>query len=149
MFSVFEQDLPLIKTRQMVDIETSTLPPEKISAQITYIEKNLDETTHSVHVRVDVTNPKGLLRLNGDGICAVNLQAPEVLAVPRSAVLWPGQEPRVFVETQSGMYERRNVKLGQAGDCDWEVLAGLKEGEHVVTQGAMLIDGQAQLSAAQ
>jgi membrane fusion protein, copper/silver efflux system len=149
MFSVFEQDLPLIKTGQTVAIETSTLPPEKITAQITFIEKNLDETTHSVHVRVDVANPKGQLRLNGDGICTVNLEAPEVLAVPRSAVLWPGDAPRVFVEAQNGTYERRTVKLGHSGDCDWEVLAGLSEGEHVVTEAAMLIDGQAQLKVSQ
>lgn len=147
MFPVFEQDLPLLEERLIVEIETATLPPEKFKAIITSIDKNLDEAAHSVHVRVEVENPQGKLRLNGDGVCTVNLQAPEVLLVPRSAVLWPGAEPRVFVEKQPGTYERRTVKLGRMGDRDWEVLEGLKEGEAVVTAAAMLMEGEAQLKA--
>ena len=76
----------------------------------------------------------------------VEVDAPEVLAVPRTAVLWPGNNPRVYVEQQPGAYQQRRVILGRAGDDFWEILEGLKEGERVVTSGNMLIDGQAQLS---
>ena len=69
------------------------------------------------------------------------------LTIPRSAVLWPGAQPRVYVEQAPGAYEQRNVKLGRAGDAAWEVLDGLKEGERVVQSGNMLIDGQAQLDS--
>ena len=51
MFPAFEQDLPLLAVRQIVDIETTSLPGEKISASITSVGKHLDEATHSVHVR--------------------------------------------------------------------------------------------------
>ena len=75
------------------------------------------------------------------------MEAPEVLTVARTAVLWPGKTPCVYVEKQPGVYEQRSVKLGRKGDEDWEVLDGLKEGERVVTSGNMLIDGQAQLNS--
>ena len=68
--------------------------------------------------------------------------------MPRSAVLWPGGAPRVYVEAHAGVFEPRAVQLGRVGDAAWEVLAGLDEGDHVVTSAGMLIDGQAQLSAA-
>ena len=75
----------------------------------------------------------------------VELDAPDVLAVPRTAVLWPGNNPRVYVEQGTGAYQQRRVILGRPGDDFWEVLEGLKEGERVVASGNMLIDGQAQL----
>jgi Cu(I)/Ag(I) efflux system membrane fusion protein len=71
--------------------------------------------------------------------------APEVLTVPRSAVLWPGGRPIVYVDA-GGHYESRSVKLGRAGDEFWEVLDGLKAGERVVTTGNLLIDSEAQLA---
>ncbi len=145
MFTVYEQDLPLIHERQIVTVRVPTLPGEEIKARVGFVSPNLDEATRSAHVRVVLENPGQRFknRSYADGI--IELDAPEVLAIPRSAVLWPGGEPRVYVELAAGAYERRSVKLGRAGDALWEVLDGLKEGERVVLTGNMLIDGQAQL----
>ena len=76
----------------------------------------------------------------------MELDSPEVLAVPRRAVLWPGNTPRVYVERATGTYEPRAVKLGRVGDEAYELLEGVTEGERVVTSGNLLVDGQAQLN---
>jgi Cu(I)/Ag(I) efflux system membrane fusion protein len=146
-FPAFAQDLPFLEVGQVVDIEAADVPGRKIKARISAIGRQLDEATHTAHVRVELENPTGRLRLNADGTAKVNLSAPEVLAVPRAAVLWPGAGPRVYVEKQPGLYEPRALQLGRAGDAVWEVLAGLSEGERVVTSAGMLIDGQAQLDS--
>jgi len=75
----------------------------------------------------------------------VELDSPEVLAVPKDAVLWPGDNPRVYIDRGGGAYQQRRVILGRPGDDFWEVLEGVKEGERVVASGNMLIDSQAQL----
>jgi Cu(I)/Ag(I) efflux system membrane fusion protein len=120
-----------------------------------FIDPNLKEMTRSAKVRVELPNP--LIETNGvkrrelyhklyaDAI--VQVEVPEVLAVPRSAVLSPGAVPIVYVDQGNGAYEQRKVRLGRAGDNDYEMLDGLEEGERVVTQGNMLIDAQAQLHA--
>jgi Cu(I)/Ag(I) efflux system membrane fusion protein len=95
---------------------------------------------------VEVDNPDRLLRRNLYAHATVALEAPEVLTIPRTAVLWPGQNPRAYLEKSAGAYQYCALKLGRAGDDSWEVLAGLHEGERVVTSGNMLIDGQAQLN---
>jgi hypothetical protein len=77
----------------------------------------------------------------------VKLDTPEVLTLPRSAVLHTGERAVVYVETGGGAYVQRRVKLGRAGDVDWEILDGVKAGERVVTTGNLLIDGQAQLNS--
>lgn len=148
MFPVFEQDLPLLENGQLVEIETPALVGEKLKGPITAIGRHLDEETHAVHVRVEIEDKKGRIPRGANGTGVVRLSGTEVLAVPRTAVLWPGGAARVYVETQDGVFEPRVVQLGRCGDAAWEVLSGLKEGERVVIRAGMLIDGQTQLNVA-
>ena len=76
----------------------------------------------------------------------VFIETPEVLTVPRSAILSPGAQPMVYVDGANGVYEPRKIKLGLVGDEYAEVLGGLKEGEKVVTQGNLLVDAEEQIS---
>ena len=45
-------------------------------------------------------------------------------------------------------YRAQEIQLGRVGDTDAEVLAGLKEGDRVVTEAALILDSQAQLAHA-
>ena len=147
MFTVYEQDLPLIRERQIVTVRVPTLPGEEMKARVGFISPNLNDVTRSAHIRVVLENPERRLKNKTFAEGIIELEAPEVLAIPRSAVLWAGDAPRVYLEMAPGSYEMHNVKLGRAGDALWEVLDGLKEGERVVLSGNMLIDGQAQLDS--
>jgi Cu(I)/Ag(I) efflux system membrane fusion protein len=144
-FIAYEQDLPFLKEGQNVTVRTPALPDKVFHAQITFINPNIDDTTRSARVRVVIDNPNRELRhkLYAEG--TVDLDSPEVLSVPKSAVLWPGDNPRVYVDRGEGAYQQRRVILGRPGDDFWEVLEGVKEGERVVASGNMLIDSQAQL----
>jgi Cu(I)/Ag(I) efflux system membrane fusion protein len=147
-FPVSETDLPFVKLEQIVDITTASLPGRTVRARITFISPSLDPQTHTAALRVLLEHPELHLKNKSVAEGVLELEAPEVLAVPRSAVLWPGNKPRVYVEKSSGSYEPRAVKLGRTGDTLVEVLDGLAEGERVVVSGNMLIDGQAQLEQA-
>jgi membrane fusion protein, copper/silver efflux system len=144
VFPAYEQDLPLIELGQVVTLRMK--PP--IKARVSFINPMLDETTRSAKVRVVIENPERPIKNNTFAEGIVEIETPEMLTVPRSAVLCPGAAPRVYVEKESGVYAPRSVKLGRSGDDAWEVLDGLKEGERVVVSGNMLIDGQSQLNKA-
>jgi Cu(I)/Ag(I) efflux system membrane fusion protein len=81
--------------------------------------------------------------MTGEGTIMLVLR--DVLAVPKSAVVYPGSSAWVYVEHGSNTYERRGIRLGREGDEAWEVLQGLREGERVVTTGNVLLDAQATL----
>ena len=147
MFPVYEQDVPFIQVGQFVNVTTASLPGETMKARIASISPNLNEMTHAADVRVVLENPQRRIKNKTYAEGTVELHAPEVIVIPRGAVLWPGKTSRVFVEKAVGSYQQRNVKLGRAGDALWEVLEGLKEGERVVTAGNMIMDSQAQLDA--
>ncbi|MFN0077961.1 MAG: efflux RND transporter periplasmic adaptor subunit [Prosthecobacter sp.] len=140
-----EQDVPFIKAGQIVKLRTASLPGVTLTSRIYSVSPNLDDMSRSARVRVILENPERKIKNNLFAEGTVEIEAEETLTVPRSAVLWPGNMPRVYVEKATGHFEPRTLKLGRIGDSDYEVLEGLKLGEHVVTSGNMLIDGQAQL----
>jgi multidrug resistance efflux pump len=68
--------------------------------------------------------------------------------VPVEAVMKSGEEARVFVVEQ-GVARRRSVQVGPQADGMVEIVAGLRDGERVVTRGAAtLSDGMAVQEAA-
>lgn len=159
-FDAYERDIPWLKIGQTIEVRAPGIPDKIFTAEIKlhgtrlYADQNFEPASDSTMVRAEITNgpvtlgdfgPRELfsgLYAEGD----VRAETPEVLAVPRSAVLWPDTEPVVYVDEGKGYYERRKVKLGRIGDEFAEVLDGVKEDEKVVVSGGLLIDGEAQIS---
>lgn len=149
-FRAYEQDMPWIEIGQTVVITTPSLPGKSFEGKIKFIDPNFDEATRSTKVRVELDNPlvngrRALLhRLYADG--AVKVEAPPVLTVPRSSVMETGPESVVYVDQGGGAYARTVLKIGRHGDTLLEVLSGVKAGDKVVTNGNLLIDGQAEMN---
>ena len=152
MFNAYEQDMPWLKLGQAVTVTTPALPGKSFEGKVTFIDPNFEETTRATKVRVELTNPKVdgqrllLHRLFGDG--AVKMDTPATLTVPRSAVIQSGPEALVYVDQGGGAYTQTPVKIGGHGDHLVEVLSGLQAGDMVVTNGNLLIDGQAEMNRA-
>ena len=149
-FRAYEQELSWLRPGQKVDISTPSLVGQVVTGVIKFIDPNLDEATRATKVRVELENPlvngrrRFSHRLYADGV--VHLGAPEVLAVPRSAVIQTGPEAVAFVDQGGGGYARRALQLGRRGDALVEVLSGLAAGDKVVINGNLLMDGQAEMN---
>jgi membrane fusion protein, copper/silver efflux system len=153
-FNVYEQDLPSIAIGDVVRVTSPALGGKTFEGPIAFIEPTISQETRSARVRVELQNPiieeAGKSRrelLNGlyaDGTIAIKTEP--VLAVSKSAVLNPGDQPRIYIDQGNGAYQHRPVKVGRQGDEFIEILEGLAEGEKVVTSGNLLLDSQAQLS---
>ncbi len=70
----------------------------------------------------------------------------EVLTVPESAVIDTGTRKVVYVETDPGIFEGREVVLGPVSGDRYPVLDGLSRGEKVATVGSFLIDAENRLN---
>ncbi len=148
MADIYESDFPALKSATRVDVTVPSLPGEVFTAPVAFIDPNLDPATRTAKVRVILDNADRHLLHRQTAYGRIVSQSPEVLLVPRAAVLFTQREPVVYLDVGGHAYEPRHVKLGRAGDDAYEVLSGLETGDKVVTQGALLIDGQAQINPA-
>lgn len=132
-----------------VTFETPSLPGRVFEGRIDFLQPVLDQSSRTVGVRMALENADGALRpgLFGDAVLTGAAGEPAVV-VPRSAVIDSGTRQIVLVELAPGRFEPREVQLGQRNGDRVAVLAGVGDGERVVTSGNFLIDAESNLGSA-
>ena len=148
----YENDLSRLSVGQAVRVSVEAIPGEEFEGQVTFIEPTLDARRRTAKVRVQVDNRDGRLRPGMFAEASVatreatGQQSP--LVVPKTAPLFTGRRAIVYVEVRAGdriAYEPRTVRLGpRLGDV-YPVVAGLAEGDRVVTRGAFALDADLQI----
>jgi RND family efflux transporter MFP subunit len=144
---VYQPDLPSVRTGQPVEITSDSLPGTTLHGRVAFLDTSINPQTRTASGRIEVPNPS--MRLRPGMFVQVKFAAAaghDVLAIPRSAVLDTGMRKFVYVAKGNGEFEGRQVQLGPAGTDYYPVLAGLKEGERIVSQGSFLIDSQTRIT---
>ena len=155
VFDVYERDLVWLRIGMMVDVSVESHPVRSFTAPIDSIDPTINPMSRTAKVRVVLENPvvdpgpppRHALRHKLYAEAAITLAAPEVLAAPRRAILDTGIRKVAYVALGESAFEQREVKTGRRGDSLIEILSGLRAGERVVTEGNLILDGQAQLNA--
>jgi hypothetical protein len=140
---VYQPDVPSVHSGQSVEITADSLPGTSLHGRVGFLDTSIAPQTRTASARIEVPNPS--MRLRPGMFVQVKFAAPaghDVLAIPRSAVLDTGMRKFVYVAKGNGEFEGRQVRLGASGTDYYPVLAGLKEGERIVSQGSFLIDSQ-------
>jgi Cu(I)/Ag(I) efflux system membrane fusion protein len=150
----YESDLPRVAVGVPVRIEVDALPGAQFEGRVAFIDPTLDPQRRTARVRVEVDNPDGALRPGMFAEAVVQTGADDgsdavrPLVVPASAPLFTGKRSVVYVEVLSEgsvSYEPRTVRLGPRMGDVYPVVAGVSEGEHVVTRGAFALDADLQI----
>lgn len=146
---VTEQDIGAVRVGDVAQVRMDAYPDKAFSGRISFVYPTMNTSTRTVQVRIEVANPKGLLKpamfanvkITGDS-------EQRVLTVPTSAVIDSGIRQLVLVQLAEGRYEPRKVRLGSRGEQYVEVIEGIKDGEQVVTSALFLLDSESNLKAA-
>jgi len=149
MADIYEYEVPLVKVGQTARVTLPYSAGETLRATVNYINPSLDPVSRTVKVRLAMKNPGLLLKPEMFANVEIVVSSGPRLVIPREAVLDSGRRQIVYVEKKPGVYEMRQVTLGQRGEDYVEVLKGIRKGERVVTSGNFLIDSESQLRMGQ
>lgn len=139
-----EEQSASVRQGQRVQLRFDGLAHETRDATIARVGASIDPHTRTVRTRVDVNNEDGRLKAGLFLRARVEVaNAKEALMVPRASVQRAEGRAIVFVveATDAGgaAYRPRAVTLGD-GDADRvQALAGVDEGDEIVTTGAFLL----------
>ena len=104
-----------------------------ISGTITRSTGDLDASTRSMQVEVDVPNPDGALTPGMYAEVTLNVQrSGDALVVPIVAVDRSGTQPVVLVVNPQNRVEKRIVQTGLTTANRVEILSGVQQGEQVI-----------------
>lgn len=147
---IYEYELPWVQEGQSAEMALSYLPGKVFSGKVTYVYPYLQPKTRDVVIRLEFENPD--MELKPDMYADVRIKSVtkgDGLIIPSEAVIRSGERNIVFVLREKGKFIPRDVILGHSLDGGRiEILAGLVEGEPVVTSGQFLLDSEAKLKEA-
>jgi Cu(I)/Ag(I) efflux system membrane fusion protein len=145
---VYEYELPHVEVGQPVHITLQSRPEKEFRGKVSFVEPVFQETTRTVRVRVVLANPDDRFRPGMYADLRIEHDMGEGLLVPESALLRTGERTLAFRVLSGGRFEPAEVKIGARFGARFEVLAGLSEGDRVVTSAAFLIDAESRLKSA-
>lgn len=142
---VYENEFPNIHIGQQVEIRSQSFPARPFSGRISFVYPFLDPKTRTVKARVEMPNPG--MKLKPDMFVNAVIKVPlgKGIVVPVTSVMDSGKHKTVWVEASPGMFEPREVQVGQQADDKVQILSGIKAGDKVAVSGGYLIDSESQL----
>ena len=144
----YENELPMLKVDQKIDITAKSYPGEKFEGTISLINPFLEEAKRTAKVRIDIPNPDFKLRPGMYVNTELAMDMGEGLTIPVSAVMPTGTRNVVFINRGEGKLEPRIVQIGSKYGESYEVQNGLHEGEQVVASANFLIDAESKVQQA-
>ena len=144
----YENELPMLKVGQDIDITSNSYPSEKFQGTISVIDPFLDPAKRTARVRIDIPNPDFKLRPAMYVNAELGMEMGQGLTIPASAVMPTGSRNIVFVDKGRGKLEPRIVQLGAKYGDSYEVQSGLKENERVIASANFLIDAESKVQGA-
>ena len=137
---IYEQDLPRVEDGQKVYFRLPALPGKRFRGKLVGSAGSVDEQTRTIRFFAEVQNREGLLRASmfGNAEIFIRPSQPKLL-IPKAALQSDGDCSLVFVQLKTDVFRSQGVELGATFRDGFEILAGLQEGDRVVTTGSFLL----------
>lgn len=146
-FTLPEQALPTLASRQKVDVTVDAYPNQTFSGEVNAIDSKVDPDTHNVRVQALIANPKHELRAGMFANVTVAAGKPQnVITIPKAAVTYSLYGDSVFViKPDKDSKDDKDkptlkatevfIKLGGERGARVAVTEGVKPGDMIVTSG--------------
>ena len=145
---VYEQDLPRVHVGSAAKVTLDYVPDHEYTARVATIYPYLEPSTRTARVRLELANTQLELRPGMYAHVEISGDSAARVQVPVSAVVYTGKRRLVFVDLGEGRFRPQEVRVGLESDGEYEVLAGLKEGDVVATSGVFLLAAEARIGTA-
>ncbi len=144
---LYESDSELVKAGDEVSMSSPAIPGKIFSGVVRTSDALLNEFPRKLRIRIE-TEQGDVLKAGMAVDIRIMVKLGDKLSVPEDALIDTGHTQLVFVDLGGGSIEPREVQPGQLADGYYEIVAGIHEGERVVTSAAFLIDSESRLRAA-
>jgi cobalt-zinc-cadmium efflux system membrane fusion protein len=124
---------------QEVLLTADAVPDAPVTAKVEYVPDGIDPLTRTLRVRASVPNPGRRFKAEMFARGALKVKGSGSPVVPASAVMLVAGRQVLFVDKGQGRYERRAVRAEDAAVERMRIVEGLREGERVVTEGALFL----------
>lgn len=138
---VYESDIAKIRQGAPVTVTTMAYDGQVFSGHIDKVYRVLDNESKTMKVRITLDNSRGLLRpgMFATVHVATGTGSKPLCCVPAKAIVFDGGVDYVVVDDGNRHYRRQAVKTEHVGQDYAYIVSGLRPGERVVSNNALLV----------
>jgi cobalt-zinc-cadmium efflux system membrane fusion protein len=144
--NVPEADIPVYHVGQQLRVEVAAYPDRRFTGKVTAIGATVDPNTRRTTLRSTIRDPEHALRSGMFATFVIQVGDPvQAPAVPLNGVVREGDGTMSVwvVQSDRHQFKRRLVKLGLQQDGFDQILDGLRPGETIAVDGAILLSNMA------
>ncbi len=140
---IFERQAAQVKNGTPVTMTLDYLPGKEWQGKVDYVYPTLDAKTRTVKVRIRFNNSNGEFKPNMFAQISIHTNSDEsTLLIPKEALIRTGNQDRVVLALGGGNFKSVAVKVGRFDSESVEILAGIRDGEEVVSSAQFLLDSE-------
>ena len=136
-----ETYIRFIQPKERVEVSLIAYPGEIFEGHVARIADIVDPQTRTVKVQAVMDNREGRFRPEMFGSIHHIESTQQSAVVPPEAVINDEGRSIVFVESSPGRFDERVVVVGKRAGHLVRIVSGVKAGETIVVDGAMLLSG--------
>jgi cobalt-zinc-cadmium efflux system membrane fusion protein len=138
---VRETDATKVRVGQDVEFSVLPYPDKRFEARIDYVGSSIDPVTRRRTIRATLDNSEGLFspEMFANVRVAIDTTDPSP-AVPLNAIIYEGEDARIWIVKPDRTVEMRKIKLGLSNGSLVQVVEGVQSGESVIERGSLFID---------
>jgi len=146
-FYVPERFLSQVAVGQTIAIRVAAFPERTFSGEVYFVAAQLDAETRKALVKARIPNPNRELKPGMFANLDLTLTLRDrAIVIPEIAVLYDGDQARVFVVDSNQVAVLRPVQVGLRLPGLAEIVGGLQAGERVVVEGTQKVVPGAKVS---
>lgn len=134
-----ESAIRFIQRGERLDLELNAFPGDRFIGRVTRIADSVDPTTRTLKVSAEIPNPNERLKPEMYGKIRHVEAVHRGPVVPVGAVIQGDGQNIVYRELSPGRFQSTPVQIGEKVGGSYPVTSGLRAGDRVVTDGAMLL----------
>jgi cobalt-zinc-cadmium efflux system membrane fusion protein len=139
--NVTEAESPLFHIGQEIEATVPAYPGRTFLGRISALGTAVDPASHRLMVRCEIADTADALRPGMLASFVIRVQAPvESVAIPMNGVVRNGDGTlAAWVTSDRHRFTQRIIAVGRQRDGQYQVLAGLQQGDLAVTDGAIFL----------
>ena len=134
-----ESEVGTLKPGASFELVIPALAGQKFEGKVIAASDFIDPATRTIKIRGAIANPDRVLKAEMLATARIERTLSAGVVVPAAAITLRGVKHWLYVQSQPGVFEPREVSLGYQGPKEVVVSRGLEVGEQVVSENVLLL----------
>ncbi len=136
LVDVLEEEIPILPKIEDVQITVDAYPNKVFHGKLTRISQQLDLSTRTMPVEIDISNPEGLLKPGMfTNVDLVYDRVEDALLLPTQVVMSSDSGSYVYTLGSGNIVHQKYVEIGVTHDNEDQIISGLNDSDQVLLMG--------------